>query len=208
VADPRLDPLRTAAREHGTVLVVGAAVRHADGRRTCSCLVVRPDGGIVAGYDKQHLCGPDEQALFTPGGCGAAIEVDGWHLGLGICYDGCFPEHGRAAAAAGAIGYLCPAGYVAGSEHRRDLYYRARALDNTMYVVLANLVGGAAPWRMNGGSAVYDPEGRTLGRAPDEGTATVLADLDPVDLARTRTDHPMLAERRTDLGPRRTLLLT
>jgi predicted amidohydrolase len=127
---------------------------------------------------------------------------------LGICYDGCFPEHGRAAAADGAHGYLCPSAYLAGSQHRRDVYYAARALDNTMYVVFANLVDGDPPWRFNGGSAVYDPEGRPLVRAPDDGEAVVAAVLDPAEVARVRAEHPMLADRRDDLGDPQRLLLT
>jgi predicted amidohydrolase len=203
VADPRLDPLRLAARDRECVIVVGAAVRHPDGRRTCSILLVDRGGSVAAVYDKQHLWGPDERALFTPGRRGATVTVDGWRLGLGVCYDGCFPEHGRAAAADGTHAYLCPSGYVCGSEHRRDVYYRARALDNTMYVVFANSVGGAAPWRFNGGAAVYDPEGRPLDRAPDEGEAVVVARLDPADLSRVRAEHTMLADRLADQGAAR-----
>ncbi|MBF9130960.1 carbon-nitrogen hydrolase family protein [Plantactinospora sp. S1510] len=205
VADPRLDPLAAVARDHRVVVLVGAAVRHPDGRRTCSALVVDRSGRVSAGYAKQHLWGPDENELFTAGERGATLLVDGWRLGLGVCYDGCFPEHGRAAAVDGAHGYLCPSGYVVGSEHRRDLYYRARALDNTMYVVFANAVGGAAPWRFNGGAAVYDPEGRSLGRAGDHGEAVVVARLDPVELRRVRDAHRMLADRRADQGGTRLL---
>src|SRR5262245_45665301 len=132
VADPRLDPLRDTARDHSIVIVVGAPVRHADGRRACSALVVDRAGAVLAAYDKQQLWTAEEQALFTPGGHGTTLTVDGWRLALGICYDGCFPEHGRAAAEDGAHAYLAPSGYVQGSAHRRDLYYAARALDNTM----------------------------------------------------------------------------
>jgi predicted amidohydrolase len=208
LADARLDPLRTVARERGLVIVVGAAVRHPDRRRTCSAVVVDRSGQAVAGYDKQHLCGPDEKALFSPGDRGSTLVVDGWRLGLGICYDGCFPEHGRAAAVDGADGYLCPSAYLAGSQHRRDVYYAARALDNTMYVVFANAVGGDPPWRFNGGSAVYDPEGRPLVRAADAGEAIVVTALDPAELARVRAEHPMLGDRRDDLGGARRLVLT
>lgn len=207
VADARLDPLRSAAREHAVVTVIGAAVRHTDGRRTCSSLVVGRDGTVSAAYDKQHLWGPDENSLFTPGRYGATVELDGWRLGLGVCYDGCFPEHGRAAAVDGADGYLVPSGYLAGSQHRRDLYYAARALDNTMYVVFANSVGGTAPWRFNGGAAVYDPEGRPVVRAADEGEAVVVATLDPAELSRVRAAHTMLVDRLADLGPRRHLMI-
>lgn len=206
LADPRLDRLRAVARDRRMVVVIGAAVRHPDGRRTCSCVVVDRSGQARVGYDKQHLWGPDEAALFTPGGTGATLAVDGWRFGLGVCYDGCFPEHGRAAAADGAHGYLCPSGYLAGSEHRRDLYYPARALDNTMYVVFANSVGGARPWRFNGGAAVYDPQGRALARAGDASVGMAVATLDPVELARVRATHTMLADRRADLGGERRAL--
>ena len=199
VDDARLDPLRTAAREHRAVVVVGASVRRG-AARTCSALVVHPDGTVVVGYDKQNLWGPDERALFTPGDRGATLTVDGWRLGLGICYDGCFPEHGRAAATDGVHGCLYPSGYLAGSEHRRDVYYAARALDNTMYVVFANSVGSVPPYRFNGGTAVYDPEGRALARAPDDGEAVVVATLDLADLDRVRAAHTMLLDRPLSAG--------
>ncbi|MFC7548628.1 carbon-nitrogen hydrolase family protein [Plantactinospora sp. GCM10030261] len=202
VPDPRLDPLRAATADTGAVVVTGAAVRRPDGRRTCSSLVVSA-GEARVGYDKQHLCGPDECELFSPGTEGATLVLDDWRFGLGVCYDGCFPEHARAAALDGTHGYLCPSGYLAGSEHRRDLYYAARALDNTMYVVFANVVGGADPWRFNGGAAVYDPEGRALGRAADLGEAVVVATLDPAELDRIRSAHTMLVDRLPTQGGRR-----
>ncbi|MCM0677044.1 carbon-nitrogen hydrolase family protein [Micromonospora phytophila] len=205
VDDPRLDPLRAAARDGGSVVVVGAAVRRPDGRRTISSLVVDRAGDVRVGYDKQQLWG-GERELFDPGDRGATLLLDDWRLGLGICYDGCFPEHGRAAAADGAHGYLCPSGYLAGSEHRRDLYYAARALDNTMYVVFANAVGGADPWRFNGGAAVYDPEGRPLARGADTGEEVLVVALDPVALAATRAAHSMLLDRLPDQGLTRSSL--
>ncbi|MFG2050274.1 carbon-nitrogen hydrolase family protein [Micromonospora sp. NPDC048935] len=199
VADPRLDPLRVAAREAGVTALVGAAARHPDRRRTIAALMVDRAGAVRVGYDKQQLWG-SERDLFSAGDRGATLLVDDWRLGLGICYDGCFPEHGRAAALDGAHGYLCPSGYLTGSEHRRDLYYAARALDNTMFVVFANAVGGVDPWRFNGGAAIYDPQGRALARGADEGTAVLVATLDPAELAATRSAHSMLADRLADQG--------
>lgn len=194
VSDPRLDGLATAATGHGVSVLVGASVRAADDRRYLAALLVTADGAVRDVYHKRHLCGPEENALFVPGAQSATLEQDGWRFGLGICYDGCFPEHARSAARAGAHGCLYPAAYLVGSEHRRDLYYPARALDNTMFVVFADAVGGPAPWTFNGGSAVYDPEGRTLVRAPDTGEAVMVADLDPALLATTRAGHPMIAD--------------
>lgn len=206
IEDPRLAPLRAAARDRRAVVVVGAAVRYADQRRTCASVVVDRSGQVFAGYDKQHLWGPDEHELFVPGDRGATLVVDGWRLGLGVCYDGCFPEHARAATGDRAHGYLCPSGYVTGSAHRRDLYYAARALDNTMYVAFANSVGGVQPWRFNGGAALYDPEGRPLGRGADDGEAVIVGVFEPVELARVRSTHQMLADRLPGLGGERAQL--
>jgi 5-aminopentanamidase len=207
VPDPRLQPLVEAAVEGATVIVVGAAVAHDDGRCTCSSLVVGRDGTVTAAYDKQNLWGPDEKELFSPGAQGATLTVDGWRLGLGICYDGCFPEHARAAAVDGAHAYLCPSGYLTGSAHRRDIYYAARALDNTMYVVFANSVGGEAPWRFNGGAGVYDPQGQPVARADDEQEAVVVAALDPAELDRVRSAHSMLADHQSHLHNARATLV-
>ncbi|WBC01267.1 carbon-nitrogen hydrolase family protein [Micromonospora sp. WMMA1976] len=206
VTDARLDPLRSAAADAGAAVVIGAAVRHPDRRRTISSLVVDRAGTVTAAYDKQQLWS-GERELFDAGRRGATLEVDTWRLGLGVCYDGCFPEHARAAAGDGAHGYLCPSGYLAGSAHRRDLYYAARALDNTMYVVFANSVGGADPWRFNGGAAVYDPEGRPLARGADTGEDVLVATLDPDALAATRAAHTMLRDRPLDAGAARAVLV-
>jgi len=202
IQDPRLDPLRVAARDHRAVVVVGSPVRHADGARTCSAVVIDRAGEATAAYDKQMLWGIEEKAIFSPGTRGATITVDGWRIGLGICNDGCFPEHARAAALAGAHAYVAPSAYVTGSSHRRNVYYAARALDNLMYVVFANAVGGAEPYEFNGGSAIYEPEGRASCRAPERGECVIVADLDRSEVDRAREFHGLLAQCRRDLGER------
>ena len=139
--DPALEPLAALATTTRDRSRASAAVRRALDATTLSVVLVDATGEVSAPYDKQHLCGEDEQGFFTRGDHGATLVVDGWDLGLGVCYDGSFPEHAAAAAAAGATAYLCPAAFFAGADHRRDLYYAARALDNGIYVVLAGLTG-------------------------------------------------------------------
>jgi 5-aminopentanamidase len=208
--DVRLDPLREAARSASLAVVVGAAVDRdagGPGLPTLSVVVVAPDGSATAPYDKQHLAAP-EVGHFTPGDHGASVVLDGWELGLGVCYDGCFPEHAAAAAAGGATAYLCPSAYFSGSEHRRDLYYAARALDNGIYVVFAGLTGRCGPWEFNGGSAVYEPEGRALGRAGTESPGIVVADLDPAEVVRVQELNPIARDRLDSQGRRRRVLLS
>lgn len=199
--DERLQPLREAAGTHRVVVVVGAAVRRSEATATLSALVVDSDGTVDVPYDKQHLLDL-EREFFVAGDHGASLSVDGWELGLGVCYDGCFPEHAMAAAQDGAHAYLCPAAYVAGSEHRRDLYYAARALDNGMYVVLAGLTGPCGQLNLSGGSAVYDPEGRPIDRVGEESPALVVADLEAAEVARVRAANPLAADRLGTLGTR------
>lgn len=190
--DDRLEQLRSACRAGRLTALVGASVRRGE-RRRLSVLLVDPTGAVAVPYDKQHLWA-GEAEVFSTGGHGAVLAVDDWPVGLGVCYDGCFPEHARAAARAGALLYACPAAYAVGSEHRRDLYYRARALDNTMYVVVAGLVGRCGDEVFGGGSAVLDPEGRVLAHAGDDPRAVLVVDLDRGLLEATRRDHPLLAE--------------
>lgn len=220
-SDERLAPLREATAGLGTVLVVGAAVpagssavaprQGAQGVRaggwSVGLLVLDGSGSVRTAYRKQHLFDA-EREFFTPGDHGASVVVDGWELGLGVCYDGCFPEHAAAAAADGAAAYLCPSAYYVGSEHRRDLYYAARALDNGIYVVLAGLTGRCGGFDFSGGSAVYDPEGRVLGRVGDEAPAWVCADLDAAEVARVQEMNPILRDRLPCLGARSTLTLS
>ncbi|HJR38301.1 MAG TPA: carbon-nitrogen hydrolase family protein [Nocardioidaceae bacterium] len=204
--DERLKPLREAARDRSVVVVAGAAVRRASDRFTLSLLVFDRAGEVTAPYDKQHMFDA-ELGFFTPGDHGASITVDGWELGLGICYDGCFPEHAAAAATDGALAYLCPSAYYVGSEHRRDLYYAARALDNGIYVVFSGLTGKCGDYAFNGGSAVYDPEGRPVDRVGDESPAIAYADLDPAEVTRVQTMNPIGRDRLTGLGARQRQVL-
>lgn len=204
LGDPAwLAPVQAAVDETGAVLVLNSPLAHA-GRRAITSLVIAPGAEPVAAYDKQHLY-PPERARFEHGEHGTTIEIDGVRVALSVCYDANFPEHAAAAAADGAVLYVNSGAYFPGGGHRRDLHYAARALDNSMYVAFAGLVGG--PLGLIGGSAVYDPLGRPLERLDDATPGMVLATVDPAEVARVRDEQRMWADHRADLGPRRTLRL-
>lgn len=194
-----LDPLREAARAATAYVLVNTGLDRGD-RRTLTTLLIQPDGAAMAAYDKQHVHG-EERVYFAAGRDGTSVVVDGVELGLSICYDGSFPEHARAAAEDGAHGYLNSGAWFAGSEHRRDLNYAARALENGMYVVFSGLAGRCGQSEFNGGSAIYDPEGRPLARLGDE-EGVAVADLDTELVAATRTTITTAADRLSDLGGR------
>lgn len=194
-----LAPLSGEASEHRITVVVSTPLQR-EGRRTLSSVVVTADGSVAAPYDKQHLSGY-EKDYFTPGERGASITVDGWECALGICYDASFPEHARAAALDGAVAYLVSAAFFPGGFDRLRLYAAGRALDNGIYVVFSGLVGPCGDEQFVGGSAVHDPEGRVVASVDGE-RGLAVADLDLGVVQRTREQHPMLRDRRIDLGGR------
>ncbi|CAM3309081.1 carbon-nitrogen hydrolase family protein [Nocardioides dubius] len=194
-----LTPVRRVAREHAISVVLSTPLLRGEAR-TLSSMVVRPDGEVSAPYDKQHLTGY-EHDFFTAGDHGASLTFGDVEAGLAICYDSSFPEHARAAALDGAGLYLISAAFFPGGAHRRDLYAASRALDNGMYVAFSGLTGRCGDEQFIGGSAIYDPEGRTLARLDTEDGVAV-ADVDVAVVAATREAHPMLRDRREDLGPR------
>ncbi|GAA2747733.1 carbon-nitrogen hydrolase family protein [Kitasatospora cinereorecta] len=194
--DPRLEPLLRACAATGTAAVLGAPVRDAaTGSLHIAALAVDRAGRVAAEYRKQFAT-PNERATgFSPGTGGCTIALDGWRLGLGVCWDSGFPEHARAAALDGAHAYLVGALFgTGGGRHQRATVFPARALDNTLYVALANHVGPAGPYTGCGGSAVWGPDGRLLAEAPESGSALITACLDPEALARARTEEPVLVQ--------------
>lgn len=194
-----LHGLVEAVEATGCTVVVSTPVDRAT-HRTLSSVLVAPGRGARVVYDKQHLSGY-ESDHFTPGRHGTTIVVDGWHLGLSICYDGSFPEHARAAADAGAHGYLNSNAFFPGGSERQELYVRARALDNGLFAVSSGMIGTIEGVDFVGGSGVHDPEGRRLVRmGTDSGVA--VADLDWALLTSTRAAHPMHADHLDDLGGR------
>jgi predicted amidohydrolase len=187
--DARLDPIRNACRTGAITAVLSGSVLTGDGPiRTISALAIDEHGGLSARYDKQYLW-RDEQRLFQRGAHGCIVEVRGWQLGLGICYDATFPEHARAVALAGADAYLCPSAF-----REPTILHPVRAFENTVYVAFSNLLGEADGRRFCGRSAIYDPEGDVVANAGPSREGLAIADFDAAVLANVRESSPMLKE--------------
>ncbi len=200
---PALEPIKEACRRNSIVAVVGGCLPNSRGLGF-SAIVIDRQGDICATYDKQHLDGP-EKDWFVPGQSGCIIEVDGWHLALGICYNSSFPEHGRAAVVAGADAYLVGGAFPLGrSDHRRTIYFPARALENTVYVAFANYVGSHDGRHYGGRSVLYGPDGAKLDEASADSPEIVMADLDIEFLRQTREALNTIRDRRAEPAPTQT----
>jgi deaminated glutathione amidase len=193
------------ARAHGITLVGGSIVERREDREKLSntCVVFDPEGEIAAVYRKIHMFDVEvgghvyrESETEEPGDRPAATEVEGWKVGLTICYDLRFPELYRILALEGCEAITVPAAFTlyTGKDHW-ELLLRARAVENQCYVAAANEwgthEGGKASY---GRSTIVDPWGVVLAQAADEDTV-ISAELDRAHLERIRRALPSLANR-------------
>ena len=119
VPGPTTAPFEAIARERSCWILAGShAEAGADpSRPSNTAVLIDRDGTVAATYRKLHLFdvavddGPadTESARVTPGDRAVVADVDGFRLGLSICYDLRFPELYRALALAGAAVLAVPA---------------------------------------------------------------------------------------------------
>jgi predicted amidohydrolase len=182
--DERLSDVREICRRTGITAVIGAPYRESDGAARLAALAIHPDGTTDTAF-KTHLHGR-EQELFTPGEGTTLIDVDGWSVALALCFDISVPAHAADAAAAGADVYCVSALYTRDEEHRLALHLGARAMDNRMFTLLANLGGRSALGESCGLSGLWGPDGFPLKQAGGTGTEVVPCILQRSRLAKYR----------------------
>jgi predicted amidohydrolase len=198
------------AREHDTFVAAGGiALQSGDRERPYNAhVVLAPDGRVVALYRKIHLFDvqladgttlreSDSSACGAPASDVVTVDVDGWRLGLTICYDVRFPELYRRLVDAGAHALLVPAAFTVptGKDHWHVLM-RARAIESQCYVLAAAQWGKHPAGRQTyGKSLVADPWGDVIAQVSD-GVGVVRATLHPKRLADVRAQLPSLAHRR------------
>jgi predicted amidohydrolase len=164
---PRGSALAALAREHGLWLAAGSVPELDGGRPYNTAPLYDPRGRLVARHRKFHRYGPVERAAFD-GGDGPTVYLPGEGapgIGLTVCFDGDFPETGRALRAAGARLVIEPAAYEHAAEAWWDRLYPAHALANGQWWLLANQAGGPADSGCFGRSRAVSPTGEIVAEA-------------------------------------------
>jgi deaminated glutathione amidase len=197
--------MRGWASHHGITLVGGSITERREGREKLSntSLVFDPEGELVATYRKIHLFDVDvgghryrESDAEEPGEEPVVARLEGWPIGLTVCYDLRFPELYRILALEGAELVTVPAHFTlyTGKDHWHVLL-RARAIENQNYVAAAAQIGETIPGKPSyGRSLIVDPWGTVVAQAPDEETV-ISAELDRERLLEVRRNLPSLANR-------------
>jgi predicted amidohydrolase len=219
--DATLARMRDVAAELGVSVLLGSLLLKADdnaddGERFVNrSLLIGPDGGIAARYDKIHMFDVSlkdgesyrESAAFRPGDRAVLTEAAGLRLGLSICYDLRFPRLYRSLAQAGAEVLTIPAAFtVPTGEAHWHVLLRARAIECGACVLAPAQTGThpattGKPRRTYGHSLAVGPWGEIIADAGDDGPGVTFVEINRDEIARAREMVPSLRHDRDFSAP-------
>lgn len=211
---PVYEFLAEQARRHSLWLVGGTVpVTDPDSSKPFArSWLFDPQGNLVQSYDKIHLFDVDvaksagrtleqvsyrESDDYLSAKDVVVAQAGACRLGMSVCYDLRFPELYRQLADADAQVVVVPAAFTAatGRDHW-ELLLRARAVENQLFVIGANMVDREHPRRgLWGGSAIIDPWGTVLARVDDK-PGVAIAEIDLDRLTEIRGKMPVAQHRK------------
>src|SRR5207249_10689266 len=157
-------------------------------------VLVAPDGKVAA-YRKVYPAnfGPFEEGLyFARGEDLTIVDTKIGRIALLICYDSFFPELAKAYAIEGAQLLAIISASPATSKPFFDKILPARAIENAMPLVYANLVGTELNIVFQGGTQAIGPRDENQGRAEEFVESTITAHVDLRDVPTARAFRPTL----------------
>ena len=175
-------------------------------RYYASSLVINHHGDIVGRYNKMHLYDISltakehylESETTLPGDDVVVVKTPFGHIGLAVCYDVRFPELFRQLILQGAEIIALPAAFVRTTgQHHWEILVRARAIENSCYMIAPNQFGHHDNgYDTYGHSLIVDPWGNVLAQAEQDQAQLVTADVDVARTNEVRTQTPFIKHRR------------
>ena len=207
-AGPIFSRCREIAQRHGCDLVLGGFHEDCADPEKCfnTCVHLDGNGEIQAIYRKIHLFDVAladgtqlrESARTRSGNEVVCTELPCGKLGLSICYDLRFPYLYQSLVDQGAIALTVPSAFTAttGAAHWHVLL-RARAIECQSYVIAPAQHGHNWGKRYSyGHTVIVDPWGTVVAECAD-GDGIAVADIDPSQVNKVRTELPSLDHRRS-----------
>ncbi len=181
--------IQKLAVDSGLYILGGSAATKVDGKIFNRAYNFSPSGDLLSYYDKMNLFSCDlskhpsqtvidEGRIYSQGNRPEMLELEGFKLGLSICFDLRFPELFRWYSSHGANVLSISAAFTVptGKAHWHTLL-RARAIENQSYVI------APAQWGIHnekistfGHSLIVNPWGEILEDA-GEGEKIIFAEL-------------------------------
>lgn len=185
------------ARQYGVTLVSGSMPIQ-EGEVFYNRAYVYNEQGNEAGfYDKVHLYPVSgEDVFFKAGDHICTFDCQGIKVGIATCYDIDFPEWIRLIALQGIQLLVMPAAWPNGHVDKMHLVAKARAVENQIFIAIANSSETYQETRMTGGySAVYGPSGRELLALGLEGEAGIV-DIDMTSIDKLHDTFNLFQDRK------------
>ena len=163
-----------------------------------TAMVVNPEGKILGKYRKVHPAAVQslEKLYFRGGSKFQVFTINGWKVGIVICYDYRFPESVRCLALLGAELAIIP--FATPTVDMWPVAMPTRAWDNSLYLAACNKVGREGDWVFPGGSMIVDPRGKILKSAGNE-EAILSEDLDLTRVHEARRANTTFRDRRPEM---------
>lgn len=193
-----MSALQEIARTYHIYLIAGVWEKIPTEERVGNVAVLlSPGGELLTAYRKLHLFDAlnvrESDTMIAGKSLPEVIAVEDLNVGLAICYDLRFPELFRYLTLQDAGVVIIPSAWYAGplkEDHWLTLL-RARAIENTCYVVGVNTIGSS----FCGRSAAFDPFGAQLVDAGEQ-EHLLTTEIDPERIIQVRTKLPALKHTR------------
>lgn len=189
VPGPTVNLIAQRANEYGIFIAFGMASKEkVESVLYNSAVLVGPDGELIDVYNKIHLRG-EERMAFREGYKLPVAETEIGNIGLMIGYDLAYPEVARSLVLEGAEIICVLANWEAANIDEWKTYSRARAYENSAYVVATNRVGEDVTLNFGGESMVIGPRGQIVASLADETDPETGAPLEGFAVARVDLDE-------------------
>ena len=197
-AGPRLCEL--AARLN--ISIICGLSRRCDSGVFNTAVMIDRHGSVIDEYRKTHLFSAspvEEHRHLQQGNRLTMAELNGWKIGVLVCYDIRFPEAARTLALAGAEAIIVPSAFPYPRLRHWEILTASRAIENQIWVITANRCGTDGGLTFCGSSAIIDPFGVRRASASDAGPDFLLGEIDRQTLERTRSGIAVFRDRREEL---------
>ncbi|RLF61222.1 MAG: carbon-nitrogen family hydrolase [Thermoplasmata archaeon] len=188
--EKELKPILELSKNKKAIIVGGVVEKENDKLYNSSALIC--NGKIIGKYRKTKLFPlSDEKKYFTPGNELKVFNTDIGNLGVLICYEIRFPEISRELTKKGAEIIIAMAEFPEERIEHWSVLLRARAIENQLFVVGVNCVGGDKGY--GGRSAIIDPLGNILAKAGNS-QEIIFADVDLSMVKEIKKKFPFLED--------------
>lgn len=193
-----MDMIKEFSSKKGAAIICGGPRSDGDKVYNSAYFI---NGDDVSSYSKIHLPSDgftDETKLFEPGKEPVIIEYKGIKFGLAMSHDIYFPELFRWYAKNGADMIICISAVPEEEQRRFEKIIPARAIENSMSIILVNMVGMDSGIKMAGGSMFVTSDGVVKETFSDSSDVRTLRFKD--DDLKSKGGRPILEEVRTDIS--------